>query len=303
MTDRPRKSAQEARLDHLLEEEFACDPEFLPRILAHLGLPTGGPVQEVVAQPSMKGNGFGDLLVRYPCGEAVHALLIENKISAAGGTRQDERYRLWADQGEAEGDWDEARTVLCAPAAYGGQAEGFDHTLTLEDMRDLLDPSDPQRLSYRQAFLDRAIDKQASSGVKVPDPATRALRQAVSNAVQAAFADAPLRLSLPRLNAAHYDGDNWFIVILPDYPGYELHWRFWTSARARCGAVLLIAPPGSGPFAPCAGAEPVTYGKLERPALTISVPEMHQRPGFDPTTASAATAAMRRLLSRLPPAC
>ena len=60
-TPMPRKSAKETEIDHLLAEEFHCDPVFSACFAAACGLEFDSfQVIDVVPEPSLEGDGYGD---------------------------------------------------------------------------------------------------------------------------------------------------------------------------------------------------------------------------------------------------
>ena len=78
-----RKMAQEVEIDHLLAEEFACDPEFCVRFISACGIDAPGfRVESVIAEFSLGGEGFGDLLVTGQAEVGRVALLVEDKVTA-----------------------------------------------------------------------------------------------------------------------------------------------------------------------------------------------------------------------------
>ena len=93
MTNTTRKPSQEIEIDHLLAEEFHCDPAFSARFAEACGLQFDTfRVIHATPEPSLGGEGYGDLLVEADMDGQRAALLIEDKITASAATRQAERY-------------------------------------------------------------------------------------------------------------------------------------------------------------------------------------------------------------------
>lgn len=83
-----RKTSQEVEIDHLLAEEFLCDPAFAGAFVVAAGLSCSDLVVDAaIAEPSLGGAGFGDLIVTGRSADLAVALLMEDKISAAPATR------------------------------------------------------------------------------------------------------------------------------------------------------------------------------------------------------------------------
>jgi hypothetical protein len=166
MSEHVRKSSQEVEIDHLLAEEFTCDPSFVERFVAAAGLPCAGfSIGDVVAEPSLGGLGYGDLLVDGVADGRRVALLIEDKITAGPAVRQAARYAEHAARMQG-GDWDQVWTVLVAPRGYVGERADYDAFVDLETVAELLRSDDAARLAFRRAIVQRALGKRAASGVK-----------------------------------------------------------------------------------------------------------------------------------------
>lgn len=238
----PRKSSQEVELDHLLAEEFACDPGFVSRFLSACGLGLDhGLVRKVVAEPSLGGNGFGDLLVEIERDRRKIALLIEDKITASPASRQAQRYREHAALLKADG-WDQVLCIVVAPMAWRGDRDGYDAHLALEDLCGILSSPDPARLKWRQAIVERALNKHRTTGVKVPDARTLAFKASYLKKATEWVSENHVPFGFPALRTAYYDGDSWIEPILhPALPQRcKLRHRCWTSVRTSNGMVDLI---------------------------------------------------------------
>jgi hypothetical protein len=201
-----RKPSQEVEIDHLLAEEFACDPSFGQRFLKAFNLPSNGfSVSIAVAEPSLGGEGFGDLLVEGQASGKRFALLIENKITAGPAVRQAARYKAHAAQMRDEG-WDEVLCILVAPSAYLGERAEYDANLNLEDVAGIMRSQDPVRLKYRQHIIGRALQKVASTGVRIPDPKMHRLRSMYLEYANNRVSVAGEVLEFPSLRASYYEG-------------------------------------------------------------------------------------------------
>lgn len=229
-------------LDHLLAEEFACDPGFVIRFLAACQLGSLlGTVRKVVAEPSLGGNGFGDLLVELECDDRRVALLIEDKITASPAARQAQRYREYAALMKDDG-WDQVFCIVVAPRAWRGDTNGYDAHLPLEELSGLLGSPNPARLNWRRAIVDRAMQKHRTTGVRAPDARMLAFKTAYLKTANDWASRNRVPFVFPVLKTAYYDGDSWVEPIL--HPALsqrcKLRHRCWTSVRTGTGLVDLI---------------------------------------------------------------
>ncbi|MFC3205627.1 hypothetical protein ACFOHJ_05335 [Aquamicrobium soli] len=297
-----RKSAQEVEIDHLLAEEFCCDPTFAGRFLSACQPQLFCPnfrASMAVPEPSLGGEGFGDFLVEGEAGELRVALLIEDKITASPGVRQAKRYLACAERMRGMG-WDQVWCILAAPASYRGEHGEYDASIDLETVARLLRSPDLKRVAYRRAIIERALTKRATSGVKVPDLALHRMKSDYLQFVAEWCAVEDLALSFPPLRGSYYDGDSWIGPIrhssLPDH--VWLRHRLWTSVKAPAGQIDLIAKTTDA-------AEHERF-RIERPddaittlfskgkgmQISMPLPEMRQGSGFDEKIASEACRAM-----------
>lgn len=301
-----RKSAQEVQIDHLLAEEFSCDPSFVGRFLLacrpRIFCP-GFRVLAAVPEPSLGGEGFGDLLIDGKVDELRVALLIEDKIAAGPGIRQAARYSAHAERMRSLG-WDRVWCILAAPAAYRGERESYDTSINLETVAELLRSPDPVRLDYRRAIIGRALSKRAESGVKIPDIALHRMKADYLSFVAEWSKTEGLALSFPPLRDSYYDGDSWIDQIRhPRLPAHVwLRHRLWMSLKQPAGQVDLIAKPAdaaeSKRFREEApdGTVADSYSKGTGVQVSFRVPEMRQASGFNAEIASEACRAMRALV-------
>lgn len=303
-TQPPRKSSREVEIDHLLAEEFQCDADFSARFAAACGLQFDTfRVTKVEPEPSLGGDGFGDLLVEADMDGQCVALLIEDKITAAAATRQAERYSAYAERMLEDG-WSRVTTVLVAPKSYLGERARYDASVNLEDVADWLQSHDEHRRDYRRSVIARALEKKSSTGVRNPDPAMLRLHSEYLNWVHEKCAQEDAPYVFPPLKEAYYDGDSWIDRVRhPDFPkDVWLRHRLWTSADDAAGKVDLIISPASDEVRSKLERSVPDRAKLDtygtnRAGIQISirVPEMRQSSGFRDSVAGTAFAAMDRL--------
>lgn len=303
-TPLPRKSSQETEIDHLLAEEFHCDSVFAKRFAEACGLKFASfQVIHVTPEPSLGGDGYGDLLVTAEMDGRKTALLIEDKITAGAATRQAERYSEYAKR-MRQGDYEIVTTVLVAPGAYRGERDSYDVSVSLEAVMEMLRSPDSCRLNWRRGIIERALRKNATTGVQVPDLAMRQLHADYQNWAGDWCNNKPLSLEFPELKAEYYDGDNWVDRIRhPAFPANVwLRHRLWTSNRDMAGMVdLVVSPTSEDEQERLNSAAPdwaimTSYGK-KGVKLSIRVPEMRQSTGFCENHAEQALLAMSRLIS------
>jgi hypothetical protein len=300
-----RKSAQEAEIDHLLAEEFSCDPSFAERFIEACGLFCPDyKVSAAIPEPSLGGEGFGDLLVDGTANGRKIAFLIEDKITAGPAVRQAKRYAAYARLLRDKG-WDRVWTILVAPASYRGERDEFDASIDLENVASILRSPDPRRLNYRRGIIDRALAKKASTGVQIPDTSLHQLKSAYLKYALWWCAENEFTLEFPALRERYYDGDSWIEPIrtatLPAH--VKLRHRLWTSNKAECGRVDLIISPAS-PFEQnglkqCLVADLILepYSKGKGIQISLQVPEIRQKSGLDVAATTKALLAMKFLVN------
>ena len=299
-----RKSAQEVEIDHLLAEEFSCAPTFAERFIEACGLPCRDYVLRVIPEPSMGGEGFGDLLVEGKAEARSVALLIEDKITASPTVRQAERYAAHAQRLRSQG-WDEVWTIIVAPGAYVGERDRYDGNVNLETVASLLRSPELLRLSYRRGIIERALIKKAASGVQIPDTALHQLKSEYLKYASEWCAAERFDLEFPALRQSYYDGDSWVEPIrcpkLPD--NAWLRHRLWTAVTDERGLVDLIVAPANATERSSLRKDPLTgaivgnFSKGKGVQVSLRVPEMRQSTGFDHVTAMKAFQSMRALVS------
>ena len=300
-----RKSAQEVEIDHLLAEEFCCDRDFARRFLIVCGSRDEVfHVEEAVAEPSLGGEGFGDLLVTGTGRDGVRrALLVENKIGAAAGHRQAERYSNHAERMRADG-W-LVETILVAPASYRGEREAFDLNVDLEQVAEAMRNPDARRLACRRGISERALRKKATSGVRIPDAQVYALKRDYLAHMAALCARRGVPFAFPVLAAEYYDGSSWVERIRhPELQeGIELRHRLWTTLKDPAGAVdLIVRNPSEAERrlfreAPPEGVTHAPFSKGRGDLVSMRLPEMRAAAGFDPVIGDTAFDAMVTLVN------
>ncbi|MCY4462865.1 MAG: hypothetical protein OXC26_21095 [Albidovulum sp.] len=299
-----QRSPQEIEIDHLLAEEFYCDPDFSARFAAACGLQFDTfRVIRVTPEPSLGGEGYGDLLVEANMDGQRAALLIEDKITASAATRQAERYAAYAERMLQE-DWDSVVTVLVAPRSYQGERARYDASVDLEVVTEMLHSPDERRQNYRRSIIAEALRKKAATGVQNPDPAMLRLHSDYLQWVGERFAGKDLPYSFPPLKESYYNGDNWIEWVRhPDFPAHVwLRHRLWTTVKDTAGMVdLIISPSSEDEGSRLKNVVPDwavldSYGKAGQGLkFSVRVPEMRQSTGFCEVVAGKAFAAMEQL--------
>jgi hypothetical protein len=301
-----RKSAQEVEIDHLLAEEFSCDPTFVERFLLACHPPVHCPglrVISTVPEPRLGGEGFGDLLIEADANGLRVALLIEDKVTASPASRQAERYSRHADRMRNQG-WDRVWSILAAPAAYSRERTKFAASIDLETVAELLQSPDPVRLEYRRGIIGRALKKRAQQGVQIPDTILHQMKAEYVDWMTSWCAAEGLALSFPPLRNSYYDGDSWVEPIRHShFPAHVwLRHRLWTTVKERVGQVDLIANPADSAErkrfqnSRPSGAIATPFSKGKGAQVSIRLPEMRQATGFDSKIALEAARAMSVLV-------
>ncbi len=181
----------------------------------------------------------------------------------------------------------------------------YDAFVSLETLAALIASPDPLRLAYRRGIVERALTKKASTGVQVPDPAMRHLKEAYLRHASEWCAREELDLTFPTLRDAYYDGDNWVDGIRhPALPvEVRLRHRLWTTSKEMCGLVDLIMATISESDRRAItvqipeGARVAPYSKGKGIQVSFPVAELRQRTGFDDRIAGQAFESMRRLVA------
>lgn len=303
----PRKSSQEIEIDHLLAEEFCCDPVFSARFAGACGLRFDAfRVTDVAPEPRLD-EGYGDLLVKAEMDGARAALLIEDKITAGPATRQAEHYAAHARRMRQEG-WD-VTTVLVAPRSYRGERGSYDASVDLEDIAEMLRSPDEYRQNYRRSIIARALRKKSATGVQHPDAALHRLHSDYREWIQERCAGKDFPYEFPPLSDAYHDQDNWIDKVRhPDFPAHVwLRHRLWISVKDTAGMVdLIISPASEDERSRLENVVPdwaVMNSYSETPQFpdgkgvrfSVRVPEMRQSRGFCEASAATALAAMEQL--------
>ena len=156
----------------LLEELFASRP-FFEWFLGRVGI---SPSAELiaVARSVTTSNGESDLELTVRLDDAIHKVLIENKIDSIFQPRQADRYCERAAGYLRDGVCSAAVTVIVAPTDYFPDEEetfGFDLRLTLEDILSWFQNAAElgARGDYKRYLLERAIARGGAGWQLVPN--------------------------------------------------------------------------------------------------------------------------------------
>ncbi len=234
---------EERHLDFLLEEEFACNPEFLQFFIAEAM--TGGGTAATFAIPHENwdcravrsvttGKGETDVLVIYTSvghEQSRVAILIENKIRAGFQKAQAERYRLRGKEGIGK-QWDRFWTCLVSPKRYAPHNQDFDAKVSLESLQSYF-AGTARRAAFKAAVFRQAILLNAISGVRKVDPHMTEWRAAYAAAAGARFGS-EVRWEEARPAC---DQDKWFCFRSPLLPPGAV-----ITHKAGMGAVHLSLP-------------------------------------------------------------
>ena len=298
-----RRPSREVEIDHLLAEEFNCDPGFGSRFAAACDLEFETlQVLKSTSQPSLS-NGYGDLLVEAEMDGERIAFLIEDKITAGAQLRQADRYKKHANHMLKHG-WDRVVTVLVAPKSYQGERDSYDKSVNLETVAEMLDSPNLRRREYRREIIARALKKKEATGVQIPDYEMHKLHSNYLDSTERWLSTTGCRLQFPELKNDYDDQGNWVNKIRhPDFPDHVwLRHRLWTSQKGKTGKVDLIVSPASSDereWLKVGAPEGVivdTYGTKEQGVqISLPVKEMRQSTGFCEAAATEAFDVMDQL--------
>jgi hypothetical protein len=220
----PHSPIQEHHIDFLLEEEFACNPQFLAFFLKaaqkNMSTSSDGAAQAQFMQAHEEWNcrairsvtthkGETDVLVTY---KSVHearprvAILIEDKIRAEFQKEQAERYKDRGDAGEKAGDWDYFWTCLVAPEKYAKNNMGFDTRISLETLMTFFSGQD-QRTHFKAAVIERSLQHFAATGMQIVDKAMTEFRTFYAHEAEIFFKAGEVVWEQPR---DAWRDDQWF---------------------------------------------------------------------------------------------
>jgi hypothetical protein len=223
---------QEHHIDFLLEEEFACNPDFLAYFVeaasAGVSKCLADGVTTEIPRPHETAMcrairsvtteaGESDVLAIYtgvePSASRV-AVLIEDKIRASFQKDQAERYR---ERGEAGLNrmWDKYWTCLVCPDKYAGGSAGFDARVSLEQLRAFFERSEDSRSKFKARVFGRAIERFSASGVQVLDEVMTAFRSFYAKLAEDHFRGGEIIWDRPR---DAWWGDYWFVFRSPSLP-------------------------------------------------------------------------------------
>lgn len=219
-----RSPVQEQHIDFLLEEEFACNPQFLDFFVEEAAksvtvdenggkcrLPKISPNSCKVVRSVTSADGESDVLVIYQSKETPSrkvAILIEDKIKAGFQKDQAKRYRTRGAAGCGE-NWDEFWTCLIAPRKYALDCAGFDTRISLEAIRDFFIAQDHPRSTFKGCVIKAALDAFAFSVLRVEDPTITEFRRFYAERAELFFSKSDNEIEWPLPRRAWW-GDTWF---------------------------------------------------------------------------------------------
>jgi len=231
----PNSPIQEEHIDFLLEEEFACNEDFLTFFIKaaenQFHVSDEIPNLELI-KPSAQWNcaairsvttdkGESDVLVTYRSNdESELAILIEDKIRARFQDDQAERYRERGDKGKQLGQWDQYWTCLVAPSKYPNKNDnmGFDSRISLERLKEFFSGTDA-RTRFKRRVIQDALDRFSKSGIQEVDQKMTEFRRFYANEAFSFFKEndneSCIEWELPR--DAWWD-DTWFNFKSPNIP-------------------------------------------------------------------------------------
>ena len=301
-----RRPSQEVEIDHLLDEEFNCDPGFGSRFAAACGLEFETlQVLKSISQPSLSNgygvsNGYGDLLVKAEMDGERIAFLIEDKITAGAQLHQAERYKEHANFMRKNG-WDRVVTVLVAPSSYQGERDLYDKSVNLETVAEMLASPNLSRLKYRRGIIARALKKKEATGVQIPDHAMHKLHSDYLDSTERWLSTSGCSLQFPELKNDYYDQDSWVNKIRhPDFPDHVwLRHRLWTEQTGKVDLIVSPASSDEREWLEVGAPEGLIVdpygGKMQGVQTSLPVTEMRQSTGFCEAAATEAFDAMDRL--------
>jgi hypothetical protein len=218
----PNSPVQEQHIDFLLEEEFACNSDFLNFFVEaakeHFR-PMNDEVEDTkLIQPCSEwnckairsvttGKGETDVLAIYHSVEKEKvAILIENKIRAGFQRDQPERYRQRGEDGKNSGHWDFYWTCLISPEKYAQGNEGFDTRLSLEKLATFFSGED-SRSRFKSGVIQRALRHFAETGLQTKDETMTRFRAFYAQEAACFFGEGDV--NWPKARDAWW-GDTWF---------------------------------------------------------------------------------------------
>lgn len=219
----PNSPVQEHHIDFLLEEEFACNSDFLDFFVEaakeHFK-PLSIKAEDVkVIQPCSEwnckvirsvttGRGETDVLTTYHSAESASrvAILIEDKIRAGFQRDQAERYRERGEAGKKSGQWKFYWTCLISPEKYAQDNRGFDTRLSLEKLATFFSGED-ERSRFKLGVIQRALKRFAETGLQTKDETMTRFRAFYAQEAACFFGEG--EVNWPKARDAWWD-DQWF---------------------------------------------------------------------------------------------
>jgi hypothetical protein len=212
----------EKHVDFLLEEEFICNPVFLPFFInlakaqAEKSLADSSDREACNAIRSVTDDsGETDVQVIYADSSNERtAILIEDKIRAGFQPTQQERYRNRGENGKAAGKWTAYWTCLLAPQGYGSGNHGFDARVSIEELKEFFKGNTP-REKFRLGVLEGALRHFENKSVQHESPILTQFRSDYAQASESFFKETHIQWPLPRTAWAN---DTWFRFTSPNLP-------------------------------------------------------------------------------------
>jgi hypothetical protein len=235
---------EERHIDHILEEEFSVNPDFLRFFLeqARLTAIDEGRIVGcaddndcIAVRSPTTGKGETGLLVKYSTqnGSLPTAILIEDKIPAGLQPDQAERYRRRGEEGTGKG-WSAYWTCLVSHTKYFADRGDFDAVVTLHALQEYFAKKTDERSRFRAHILEQTIRKYEATGIQNIDPGMTRFR--TMYAAECAKSLKPGQWEYDKARDACWD-DSWFLFRSTAWPqGVKV------VHQARTGRMQLVLP-------------------------------------------------------------
>ena len=210
------RSVREIHIDFLLEEEFRANPSFLEQFIRAGRKDRNGPFRvESVRRSVADALGEADLIIVYSRCDGDNeriAILIEDKVRAPFQPNQADRYRQRGECGKGH-EWCDYWTCLVAPKSYvrGSAGDGFDSAITLEEIKQWIAASEPERHRFKAGVIEEAIQKAERTGAQQIDEAVTRFRELYYKYFKEFFADHRQHVDM-RPPAPSWKGETWFRI-------------------------------------------------------------------------------------------
>ena len=287
---RASRSIQEFRVDHILEEEFVCNPGFMVAFAKQCKIDAASIQVQEVHHSISDSYGEADVVVllKTHAPDRRVALLIEDKISAGAQPDQAECYHKRGKQGITDFLWDRYCTVIVAPDAYVGQKVDFDCSISLETIRDWLRVPGDKRAEFRCKKIDEAIAKKTASGVQIVCEVVTEFRRNYFTCLMDFNNRRGTDFTIREPKNTYY-GDLWFRLHSRQLPSWaRMRHKTRTSIRSRTGLIEISFPVtdfnkmGAMESLLAADMKMIANGKYrQHTAVEIEIPEIQERNLFD----------------------